>query len=204
MKLARSRRTEAHSAPIPIPHVGGLGPWPQVCVGALPASGDLALQWARMSTHGPGLRAVTDRGQIHPGEKRACSELVALVRATVQDFPQTWEEMQTRRSYCLSLGFCPRQPAGLCGSPAHGPVPYPFCFPALPQSPLQPVPAGRPLTRRVSPGPSRERRSEGRAGRHGASGTYPPHFPLSEGAPPGSRCPPMLHFVKEVAGVAIT
>ena len=49
--------------------------------------------------------------------------------------------------------------------------------PCPPQPPLQPEPcAGRPLTRHVPPGPSRERRSEGRARRHGASGTYPGAF----------------------------
>lgn len=99
-------------------------------------------------------------------------------------FPSNLGRDANQENDCSSLGVCPRRWAGSTGALPRG-QPWVLPPPCPPQPPYSLYPcAGRPLTRRVPPGPSRERRSEGRARRHGASGTYPGAL-----ASPGRRSP---------------
>lgn len=149
----------------------GLGRRPQSMVSALPIC--VAQGWP---PSGPGV--VTHHGRIRPGEASFTLSSVAPVPiATVQNLVQN-QEVQTgpllpgSRVLPQAGGLAPGAgpPWALGGSPtcqavlsaAHGP------HPGLS---LQPLPAERSLPKPVSLGPSRERRSEGRAGRHGPTGT---------------------------------
>ena len=99
-------------------------------------------------------------------------------------FPSNPGRDANQENDCSSLG-CVQGGGWAARGPCPGGSPGSFPLPALPSHPYSLYPcAGCPLTRRVPPGPSRERRSEGRARRHGASGTYPGAF-----ASPGRRSP---------------
>lgn len=91
----------------------------------------------------------------------------------------------------------PRAPSAGPQGALPGAVLCPFRPPGPPATPAAGT-ARHPLTRPVSPGPSWERRSEGRAGRHGASGTCHLAF-LSKGTAEGGRGPDAA-FPRDMGG----